>query len=532
MRAKTSRSSFEGNLSRVIFHRTLKYIRVNLAILTALATFTITQPAQADSQGASEGSVLLSTTPLLVSAILSSALYSELEEFSLYGIQASIDELGNAVSNLSTEAVNSATYSAEVSSGVLDTTILGIYDLSTQLASSSQLIEIRIQSAGATSASTSATVLRIPVPRAYLEGFEINTSDSLKTYYWISPRTKKVDAFVIAKQDRAFLRIVTTQGQRLLAPKRTISGVTKADFGPRIYSASYSKYKDKCLPSGKPKGYTLDDAALVEDLVQQGKLATTLVDYLDETNANNGTSAAVVGRSGTVRDNHPMDYTHAGIFTKSTQGNWIVSELLECGSVSKIWERGAWAFFMAKSPSYKAIVAPVEVEKFDKEIYMRDPILQAMHNPNYNLISNPHSLDYQNSNEWILDLLSFSKSESNAALSPGVLCQTERLGRAYVTEQLSSAKRQLAEDRYSGENEPLSSGEKLFASFSSRGTLDDHQNCDGSTRDVRQDGRRIVTVDSLVEYMRNWDFSDDTLIKRLTVDAFHHRSTMNLSGNQ
>ena len=140
--------------------------------------------------------------------------------------------------------------------------------------------------------------------------------------------------------------------------------------------------------------------------------ALGVYEYLNETDAN----VAIVGRIGSDKRNRGILYTHAGlIFRNHPKGPWIFTHLLrDCDSAeSNLFDEGLFDFFNGSPYSYKALVVIPAKEVQDRlEKLNQSPVAHQLHEPRYNTIANPFRTKFQNSNQWVLEMLAAAMSDA------------------------------------------------------------------------------------------------------------------------
>ncbi len=212
-------------------------------------------------------------------------------------------------------------------------------------------------------------------------------------------------------------------------------------------------------------------------------LALKVKDYLDKS----GAQVALIGRVGRDMSEQGLRYSHSGIVTRDAkQGNWVVlHELNQCGSSqSDLFDEGLGTFFLDDMFAYDAlIVLPSE------EVQQR--LLQAaassaprdFHQPHYSLIASPYSTKYQNSNQWLLEILT-------ASLAP----EKQIRNRAAAQEWLKQA-------NYVPSTIKISQVKRLGAKmFASNVYFDDH-----SGEEWIAARYQAVTVESIVAFLTAQD---------------------------
>lgn len=212
-------------------------------------------------------------------------------------------------------------------------------------------------------------------------------------------------------------------------------------------------------------------------------LAIKVKDYLD----SSGAQVALIGRVGRDMSEQGLRYSHSGIVTRDAEkGNWIVlHELNQCGSSqSDLFDEGLGTFFLDDMFAYDALIALPSEEVQQRLLQAaRSSAPRDFHQPHYSLIASPFSTKYQNSNQWLLEMLTASlapeKQIRNRAAAQDWLKQAN-----YVpsTIKISQTKRL---------------GAKLFAS---NVYFDDH-----SGEEWIAARYQAVTVESLVAFLAAQD---------------------------
>jgi len=119
---------------------------------------------------------------------------------------------------------------------------------------------------------------------------------------------------------------------------------------------------------------------------------------------------ALIARVGQDLSKYGLRYSHMAYVQKdAASGQWRVAHLLNgCNSnQSALWHEGLANFFLDDLFAYDALLvvpSPALQEKL-QAIVGNDARLRAMHQPLYNMLAYPFSTKYQNSNQWVLELL-------------------------------------------------------------------------------------------------------------------------------
>ena len=121
-----------------------------------------------------------------------------------------------------------------------------------------------------------------------------------------------------------------------------------------------------------------------------------------------GVRVALVARMGTDLSKHGLRYSHLGIAHRDGDSGWRIVHLLSAceTSTSALHEDGLGRFFMDDVVDFEALIIrlpPALEQSVQAMVHSGDAA--TMHQPRYNVISNPNRLDYQNCNHWVLDVL-------------------------------------------------------------------------------------------------------------------------------
>ncbi len=123
---------------------------------------------------------------------------------------------------------------------------------------------------------------------------------------------------------------------------------------------------------------------------------------------------ALVGRVGSDLSGYGLTYSHMGIVRRDhPAGKWVFTHLLNhCKqSSSSLYEEGLITFFTDSPFRYQAIlVIPKPALQKELSRLIKSGAASDLHEEKYSVLANPFSTKYQNSNQWILELLSVAKS--------------------------------------------------------------------------------------------------------------------------
>lgn len=128
-----------------------------------------------------------------------------------------------------------------------------------------------------------------------------------------------------------------------------------------------------------------------------------------EAQLNKGDDAVVlIARMGQDLSEYKLTYSHLGYAVKKDDGTWVVvHKLNECGTAkADIFEQSLTQFFMDDLYKFQAGVwrlSPEVQARLKPELLGKGSL--ALHEAAYNMVAYPYSTKYQNSNGWVLEVL-------------------------------------------------------------------------------------------------------------------------------
>jgi hypothetical protein len=136
---------------------------------------------------------------------------------------------------------------------------------------------------------------------------------------------------------------------------------------------------------------------------------------------NSDAQVVILARVGSDISEYDLRYTHAGFaFRDHPKGRWLVRHLLnECATDrSGIYDQGLLNFFLDDLYAYEAliIVPTKDLQERLKELVLSTAAL-AMHQPKYSMIANPFAAKYQNSNQWLLEVVALAQAPTGLPAS-------------------------------------------------------------------------------------------------------------------
>lgn len=144
-----------------------------------------------------------------------------------------------------------------------------------------------------------------------------------------------------------------------------------------------------------------------ELVVQATNASQNLIDAANYLSPD-GNKVFLIGRIGQDLSKYNQKYSH-GAFLVKKDNNWqVFHELNLCDSnQSKLYNEGVLNFFLDDLFKYDSIIIsfPDKLNSNLKTIIENKNILKSAHNSNYNLVAYPFSDKYQNSNGWLLEII-------------------------------------------------------------------------------------------------------------------------------
>jgi hypothetical protein len=173
-------------------------------------------------------------------------------------------------------------------------------------------------------------------------------------------------------------------------------------------------------------GGACSDAPPTPESIRKGlQLAFKTFQALDQS----GEKIALIGRVGSDLSKHKLRYSHMGtVWRDHPKGRWIVVHMLNhCGTAtSALYDEGLGNFFNDDPFAYETIVVFPGAEYQDRLIRMLGTALPAsLYHPAYNMVAYPWSTKYQNSNQWLAEVLGaawapeatvFNRAQAQASL--------------------------------------------------------------------------------------------------------------------
>ena len=124
---------------------------------------------------------------------------------------------------------------------------------------------------------------------------------------------------------------------------------------------------------------------------------------------------ALIARVGQDLSRHGLRYSHmAYVWRDNPKGRWtVVHELNQCGTArSALYQQGLGNFFLDDLFAYEALlVIPTAQSQARLAAMLASGTPLRMHKARYNMLAYAFALDYQNSNQWVLETYAAASSE-------------------------------------------------------------------------------------------------------------------------
>lgn len=157
-------------------------------------------------------------------------------------------------------------------------------------------------------------------------------------------------------------------------------------------------------------GHPCNETALQPHTIMKAlELAQKTKLQLDESQAD----VAVIARVGQDLSKYHLRYSHLGIVRHEADGKWVVMhELNQCGTAnSSLFNEGLGNFFMDDLFAYETMIL---IPSADLQQKLRAEIdsgkARQLHEPRYNMVAYAFSTEYQNSNQWVIEVLAAAQA--------------------------------------------------------------------------------------------------------------------------
>lgn len=171
------------------------------------------------------------------------------------------------------------------------------------------------------------------------------------------------------------------------------------------------------LPLWATAGTACSEKPPTADTIQKAfQLAIKTREALDAS----GAQVALVGRAGQDLSKYNLRFSHmAFVWRDHPQGRWLaIHELNQCGTAeSALYNEGLANFFFDDMFAWDALIITPSAELQAKivERLNAPKQLENMHQPRYSMVAYPFSTQYQNSNQWVLEVLADAMRDAKQA---------------------------------------------------------------------------------------------------------------------
>ncbi|QRN04033.1 DUF2145 domain-containing protein [Legionella sp. MW5194] len=148
-------------------------------------------------------------------------------------------------------------------------------------------------------------------------------------------------------------------------------------------------------------------AASVDDFYNASRTSLAVSNALDSSEAK----VALLARVGSDLSRYGLHYSHVAFVVKDypgQPGKWTVIHLLnECNRpTSSLYAQGLMSFFMDNlySQDYQLTIPNPTLQARLYEA-LKPPRIERLHDNHYSMIAYPYSNQYQNSNQWVLEMV-------------------------------------------------------------------------------------------------------------------------------
>ncbi len=226
-----------------------------------------------------------------------------------------------------------------------------------------------------------------------------------------------------------------------------------------------------------------EKAATPEGMAQSARLAAQVLEALEAKQL----SFALIARVGVDLSEFGLRYSHVGAAWRDhPRGRWFTFHLLNrCGTgQSELLEQSLEDFFKVELHSYQAlIVAPTFPVQLKMQRVFFSPVARELHETEYNMISHPYSTKFQNSNQWVLEVMA-------SGLAPAGELTTRAKAQAW-----------LREKGFAPGVIPISLARRVGAwVFSPHVRFSDH-----SSEEFSAGRYEVVNVDSVTAFLKSLD---------------------------
>ncbi|CAN5708872.1 DUF2145 domain-containing protein [soil metagenome] len=157
-------------------------------------------------------------------------------------------------------------------------------------------------------------------------------------------------------------------------------------------------------------GRSCDEAPIDPKKIMQGmELAQKTALRLNESQAD----VAIIARVGQDLSKYHLRYSHAALVRHEVDGRWrVLHELNQCGTAeSDLFEEGLGNFFMDDPFALETMIL-IPTPELQKKLRssMASGQARQLHQKRYNMLAFAYSTLYQNTNQWVLEVLAAAQA--------------------------------------------------------------------------------------------------------------------------
>lgn len=185
-------------------------------------------------------------------------------------------------------------------------------------------------------------------------------------------------------------------------------------FRANFYSCALALCTVLCMPAAQAGQDCGERAATSPEALLKGlQLGQKVRDQMERS----GASMALVGRIGLNLSEFGQRYSHLGVALRDhVRNRWLVVHLFNpCGKAeSEIQIQPLEKFYETDLSDYEALlVLPSYANQARmRSVFMNPVTASVLHQKAYNLIAHPFRLEFQNSNQWVLEMMAMALDDT------------------------------------------------------------------------------------------------------------------------
>jgi hypothetical protein len=144
-----------------------------------------------------------------------------------------------------------------------------------------------------------------------------------------------------------------------------------------------------------------------------------------------GQQTVILARAGQDLSKQGLRWSHAGMAYRENGAWTVLHKLNDCGTDhATLFKQGLANFFMDSPYEYRVLILTLKPE-VSARLLAQVPYAKSVDQPAYSLLAYPFSMEYQNSNGWLLEFSALAISDqatAGRALAQGFLRDTHYKG--------------------------------------------------------------------------------------------------------